>query len=29
VMFFSNSLFDTDRKDSQFCPSCETLLPGK
>jgi archaemetzincin len=29
VMFFSNSLSDTDRKGSQFCPSCETLLPGR
>ena len=22
VMFFSNSLMDTDRKGSEFCPSC-------
>jgi archaemetzincin len=29
VMSFSNSLQDTDRKGSQFCPSCELLLPGK
>jgi archaemetzincin len=28
VMFFSNSLLETDRKGSRFCPSCESLLPG-
>jgi len=25
VMFFSNSLIDTDRKGSEFCPKCKTL----
>ena len=27
VMFFSNSLTDTDRKGSEFCPSCKSKLP--
>jgi archaemetzincin len=27
VMFFSNSLVDTDRKGSEFCPSCKSKLP--
>jgi len=27
VMFFSNSLMDTDRKGSEFCPSCKSKLP--
>jgi archaemetzincin len=26
VMFFSNSLVDTDRKGSKFCPSCKSKL---
>jgi len=26
VMFFSNSLLDTDRKGSEFCPSCKNRL---
>lgn len=26
VMFFSNSLMDTDRKSSQFCPNCKSNL---
>jgi archaemetzincin len=26
VMFFSNSLMDTDRKGSEFCPSCNSKL---
>ncbi len=26
VMFFSNSLMDTDRKGSEFCPRCKRLL---
>ncbi len=26
VMFFSNSLVDTDRKGSQFCPKCRSKL---
>jgi archaemetzincin len=26
VMFFSNSLLDTDRKGSNFCPSCQNKL---
>ncbi|MFZ6016814.1 MAG: archaemetzincin family Zn-dependent metalloprotease [Nitrospirota bacterium] len=26
VMFFSNSLMDTDRKGSEFCPRCKALL---
>jgi len=26
VMHFSNSLFDTDRKGTSFCPRCEELL---
>jgi archaemetzincin len=26
VMFFSNSLSDTDRKGSEFCPSCKDKL---
>jgi archaemetzincin len=28
VMFFSNSLTDTDRKGSEFCPSCYSKLHG-
>jgi archaemetzincin len=28
VMFFSNSLMDTDRKGSEFCPSCKEKLHG-
>jgi archaemetzincin len=27
VMFFSNSLMDTDRKGSDFCPECKRKLP--
>jgi archaemetzincin len=27
VMFFSNSLMDTDRKGPQFCPECKIKLP--
>jgi archaemetzincin len=27
VMFFSNTLVDTDRKGSEFCPRCAALLP--
>ncbi len=27
VMFFSNSLIDTDRKGSDFCVRCKTKLP--
>ncbi len=26
VMYFSNSLLDTDRKSSSFCPRCQKLL---
>jgi len=26
VMFFSNSLLDTDRKGSVFCPACNTVI---
>jgi len=26
VMFFSNSLMDTDRKGSEFCPPCQSKL---
>jgi archaemetzincin len=26
VMFFSNSLIDTDRKGSEFCPKCKSKL---
>jgi len=26
VMFFSNSLLDTDKKGSEFCPSCKNRL---
>jgi archaemetzincin len=26
VMFFSNSLMDTDRKGSEFCPACRDKL---
>ena len=26
VMFFSNSLMDTDRKGSEFCPTCKDKL---
>jgi archaemetzincin len=26
VMFFSNSLIDTDRKGSEFCPKCRSKL---
>jgi archaemetzincin len=26
VMFFSNSLMDTDRKGSEFCPRCKSKL---
>jgi archaemetzincin len=26
VMFFSNSLIDTDRKGSEFCPKCKRNL---
>jgi archaemetzincin len=26
VMFFSNSLIDTDRKGSEFCPKCGSKL---
>ena len=26
VMFFSNSLMDTDRKGPEFCPECKTKL---
>jgi archaemetzincin len=26
VMFFSNSLMDTDRKGSTFCPACQSKL---
>jgi len=29
VMFFSNSLMDTDRKGSEFCPDCKNRLPTK
>ena len=28
VMFFSNSLSDTDRKGPEFCPRCRKNLPG-
>jgi archaemetzincin len=28
VMFFSNSLMDTDKKGSEFCPSCKSRLHG-
>jgi len=28
VMFFSNSLADTDRKGSEFCPSCKNRFHG-
>jgi len=27
VMFFSNTLMDTDRKGSEFCPECKSKLP--
>ena len=27
VMFFSNTLMDTDRKGSDFCPECKSRLP--
>ena len=27
VMFFSNTLMDTDRKGSDFCPDCKSKLP--
>ncbi len=27
VMFFSNSLIDTDRKSPEFCPKCKNKLP--
>jgi archaemetzincin len=27
IMFFSNSLTDTDRKGHDFCPRCQELLP--
>jgi archaemetzincin len=27
VMFFSNTLMDTDRKGSEFCPECKGKLP--
>ncbi len=27
VMFFSNSLYDTDRKRPEFCTSCKSSLP--
>jgi archaemetzincin len=26
VMFFSNSLLDTDRKGSEFCPACDSVV---
>lgn len=26
VMFFSNSLYDTDRKSNEFCPSCKSRV---
>ncbi|UCF95828.1 MAG: archaemetzincin family Zn-dependent metalloprotease [Spirochaetaceae bacterium] len=26
VMFFSNSLLDTDRKGSEFCPACDSKI---
>jgi len=26
VMFFSNSLLDTDRKGSEFCPACSSVI---
>ncbi len=29
VMHFSNSLYDTDRKQPRFCSRCQELLPGK
>jgi len=29
VMFFSNSLMDTDRKGPEFCPDCNNRLPTK
>lgn len=28
VMFFSNSLMDTDRKGPEFCPECKMKLPN-
>ena len=28
VMFFSNSLMDTDRKGSEFCRNCKSKLPN-
>jgi archaemetzincin len=29
VMFFSNSLIDTDMKGSEFCPKCKAKLPDE
>ena len=29
VMFFSNSLMDTDRKDTEFCQGCRSQLQGE
>jgi len=29
VMFFSNSLMDTDRKGSEFCLECNRKIPGE
>jgi archaemetzincin len=29
VMFFSNSLMDTDRKGPEFCPECKRKLPSR
>jgi len=26
VMYFSNSILDTDRKGSEFCPKCQSLI---
>lgn len=28
VMFFSNTLMDTDRKGAEFCPRCKSNLPS-
>ena len=28
VMFFSNSILDTDRKESKFCEKCSTFVAG-
>jgi len=28
VMFFSNSILDTDRKKSAFCEKCSTFVRG-